>query len=61
MRVATIFEDSSGEWRWNVRAGNGEIIAQSEGYTRKADAERGLNDAHIEYDNLVFDAGPTSS
>lgn len=36
-----IYEDAASEWRWRVRAGNGEIVAQSEGYTTKADAKRG--------------------
>ena len=33
------------EWRWRLVAANGEIVAQSEGYTRRADAERGARDA----------------
>lgn len=33
------------QWYWHLRASNGEIVAQSEGYTRKADAERGARDA----------------
>lgn len=31
-------------WRWRLLASNGEIVAVSEGYTRKADAERGAKD-----------------
>ena len=30
------------EWRWRLKAANGRIIAQGEGHTRKADAERAL-------------------
>lgn len=30
------------QWYWHIKAGNGEIIAQSEGYTTEADAWRGL-------------------
>jgi uncharacterized protein YegP (UPF0339 family) len=37
-----IFEDGAGEWRWRLKAANGEITAQSEGYTNKADAMRGF-------------------
>lgn len=33
-----------GEWYFHVVADNGEIVAQSEAYTRKADAERGAED-----------------
>lgn len=28
------------KWFWRLRAGNGEIVAQSEGYSRKIDAIR---------------------
>jgi uncharacterized protein YegP (UPF0339 family) len=27
-----------GKWYWHMRAGNGEMIADSEGYSRKIDA-----------------------
>ena len=37
-----VFKDKSGEWRWRVKAANGEILAQSEAYTRKEDAIRGI-------------------
>lgn len=40
-----IFPDDDGEWRWRVQAANGEIVATSEAYTRKADARRGWEDA----------------
>ena len=36
-----IFEDTSGQWRWRLRARNGEIVAQSEGYASAAGARRG--------------------
>jgi len=35
----TVFE-AVGDWRFHARAKNGEILFQSEGYTRKEDAER---------------------
>jgi len=36
--------DVGGEWRWRLRAANGQIIATSgEGYTRKADVERAID------------------
>jgi uncharacterized protein YegP (UPF0339 family) len=40
-----VFKDAGGQYRWRLRSANGEIIAQSEAYTRKADAERGLTAA----------------
>ena len=36
-----VFEDVSGHaWRWRLVAGNGEITATSEGYTRRWSAKR---------------------
>lgn len=47
---ATIYKDRAGEWRWRLRADNGEPIADSaEGYKQEHDARHGLR--------LVLDAG----
>lgn len=40
-----VFRDAEDEWRWRLRAKNGEIVAQSEGYPSKSNAERGARDA----------------
>ena len=38
-----IFQDRKGEYRWRLRARNGEIIADSnEGYSRKASCKHGI-------------------
>lgn len=37
-----VFQDAKGEWRFRVKGRNGEIVATSEGYTRKDDAKRGF-------------------
>jgi uncharacterized protein len=42
-----IYEDAAGEFRWRLVAANGEIVAQSEGYTRRGDAERGAEAARV--------------
>ena len=34
---------SGGQWRWNLRAGNHEIIAQGESYINKADCLHAIN------------------
>ena len=34
---------SKNDWRWRVCASNGEIIAQSEGYSSKDNALRGVS------------------
>jgi uncharacterized protein YegP (UPF0339 family) len=43
--VAAKFElyvDKGGEYRFNLKAGNGEVIAGSEGYSSKASAVNGI-------------------
>ena len=37
-----LYEDKAGEYRFRLKAGNGEIILASEGYTQKASAENGI-------------------
>lgn len=37
-----IKKDAKGEFRFNLKAGNGEIILVSEGYTTKANCENGI-------------------
>jgi len=37
-----LWKDKGGEWRWNLKAGNGEVIAVSEGYSSKQGAKKGV-------------------
>ncbi|MEU3010098.1 YegP family protein [Nocardia asteroides] len=37
-----IFTDASGKFRWRLKAGNGEIIAQSQAYETKETAKKGI-------------------
>lgn len=37
-----LYEDGKGEFRFRLKAGNGEVIAISEGYTSKASAQNGI-------------------
>ena len=37
-----IYKDSQGEFRWRLRAANGEVIASGEGYTSKAGCLNGI-------------------
>lgn len=39
--MVEVYQDAKGEWRFRVKGANGEIVAVSEGYTRKDDAKRG--------------------
>lgn len=36
-----IFQNARGEYRFRLKAGNGEIVATGEGYTTRAGAVRG--------------------
>jgi len=36
-----VYEDARGEWRFRLKAGNGEIVATGEGYSTKDGARRG--------------------
>jgi uncharacterized protein YegP (UPF0339 family) len=38
MKNIEIFQSNGGQWYFQVKGDNGEILAQSEGYTRKSDA-----------------------
>lgn len=35
-----VYRDEAKEYRWRLKAGNGEIVATSEGYTKKSSARR---------------------
>lgn len=37
-----VYVDEAGEYRFNLKAGNGEIIASSEGYESKAGCLKGI-------------------
>ncbi|MBM9547821.1 YegP family protein [Leptospira sp. 201903074] len=38
-----IYKDKAGEFRFRLKASNGEIIASSEGYSSKQACENGIN------------------
>ena len=37
-----VWQSVDGDWRWHLKAGNGEIVAQGEGYRTRAGALRGV-------------------
>lgn len=37
-----VYQAKDGSWRWSLRGRNGERVAQSQGYTRRDSARRGL-------------------
>lgn len=46
-----IFRDKAGEYRFRLRARNGEIILSSEGYTARSSCERGVESVRINSQN----------
>ena len=36
-----VYPDKSGGWRWRLKAGNGEIVAQGQAYESKSGAKAG--------------------
>jgi uncharacterized protein YegP (UPF0339 family) len=43
--VFEVYEDKDGEWRWRVRAENGEIVIPPESHRDERDARRAIGDA----------------
>lgn len=54
-----VYEREDGDWGWRLFAGNNEIVAYGEGYTRKPDAERGAADALNAASEASADSGQT--
>ncbi|WP_438354167.1 YegP family protein [Microbacterium sp. CJ88] len=38
-----LWTDKGGDWRFNLKAGNGQVIATSQGYASKASALNGID------------------
>ncbi len=38
--LVTVYRDDQGLFRWRLKAGNGEVLAQGESHSRRSDAER---------------------
>ncbi|MCU1531586.1 MAG: hypothetical protein JWO49_1157 [Arthrobacter sp.] len=50
-----LFKDRSGEFRFRLKAGNGEVIAASQGYKTRAAALRGIASVMKNADSVVVD------
>lgn len=42
-----IFQDQANQYRWRLKAANGEIIAQSQGYTTKSACKNGIESVKV--------------
>ena len=48
MHTIRVYQDEAGGWRWQRRAGNGEIISSGESHTRRSDALRAVRGANLD-------------
>ena len=57
-----LYVDDAGEWRWRIRADNGEIVADSaEGYKKRPDAVHGMRVALRELREIADSLGVEES
>ncbi len=55
-RTFRVYQDSAGEWRWRLAAGNGRLIAESgEGYRHRQDCLHGIELVKASADAQVTD------
>ena len=51
-----VFQDAAKEFRWRLKAGNGEVLATAgQGYKAKADCTKGVERIKTEADKLAFE------
>lgn len=50
-----MYEDTSGEWRFRLKAPNGEIIATSEGYSTKQNCLNGIKSVKKNADLAIIE------
>ncbi|WP_280183763.1 YegP family protein [Nocardia cyriacigeorgica] len=50
-----LYKNDSGEFRWRLKASNGEIIASGQGYKTKASAETGIESVRKNAPTAVLD------
>jgi uncharacterized protein len=57
MTKFVVYRDIVGQYRWRLIAGNGEIVATSEGYTTKYSAQRSAERVkQIAYSAIIVDS-----
>lgn len=53
--MRNVFKGKDGQYYFHIKNASGEVLAQSEAYTRRTDAERGLRDLAERILTLVND------
>ena len=58
-----VYKGTDGDFRWHLKAGNGEIIASGQGYKSKAAAEKGIKwvKTNAPYAAVVHEPEPTET
>jgi uncharacterized protein YegP (UPF0339 family) len=50
-----VYQDDRNQWRWRLRAANGEIVASSESYTTHAKALKGVDAVRTAAERAVLE------
>lgn len=50
-----LYQDKGGDWRFRLKAGNGEVIATGQGYASKSGAMNGIDSVRRNADSEVVE------
>lgn len=50
-----LYQDKGGDWRFRLKAGNGEVIATGQGYSSKSGALNGIDSVRRNADSEVVE------
>ncbi|MGB3732789.1 YegP family protein [Microbacterium sp.] len=50
-----LYQDKGGDWRFRLKAGNGEVIATGQGYASKSGALNGIDSVRRNADSEVIE------
>jgi uncharacterized protein YegP (UPF0339 family) len=53
-----LYQDKGGDWRFRLKAGNGEVIATGQGYASKSGALNGIDSVRRNADSEVVEVEP---
>lgn len=52
-----VFKGENGQWYWHIKASNGKIICQSEGYKRKGGAMKAIKSLKLNLSKAMLVIG----
>ncbi|GAA3931500.1 YegP family protein [Microbacterium soli] len=50
-----LYQDKAGDWRFRLKAGNGEVIATGQGYASKSGAMNGIDSVRRNADSEIVE------